>query len=186
VRIIAGEFRSRRLKTVPGQTVRPTPDRLREALFNVLAPWLEGIVFVDAYAGSGAVGLEALSRGAARAIFIEHDRRAVEVIRENLSALGIAHRAEIVRGDAARQLGRHPGDIVFLDPPYEATEEYRAALRSLAGTRCELVIAQHPSRLVLPDVYGQLRKTRVVRQGDNAVSFFRRDHEPSASSEASE
>jgi 16S rRNA (guanine966-N2)-methyltransferase len=186
VRIIAGEFRSRRLKTVPGRTVRPTPDRLRETLFSVLAPCLEGIVFIDAYAGSGAVGMEALSRGAARAIFLERDQRAIEVIRENLSSLGITDRAEIVRGDAAGQLARHPGDIVFLDPPYEARQEYRAALRSLAGTRCELVIAQHASRLVLPDVFGPLRKRRIIRQGDNALSFFRREREPDASSGASE
>src|ERR1700676_1562610 len=89
MRVIAGEFRSRRLKTLDGMALRPTPDRLREALFNVLAPRIEGVTFLDAYAGSGSVGIEALSRGAAHAIFIEKYFNAVRVIREHLAALGI-------------------------------------------------------------------------------------------------
>src|SRR5579862_1486568 len=97
MRVIAGEFRSRRLNTIPGLALRPTPDRLREALFNVLAPRIEGAIFLDAYAGTGAVGIEALSRGAARAIFIEKHFSAVRVIRENLEALGIADRATVAQ-----------------------------------------------------------------------------------------
>ena len=93
MRVIAGEFRSRKLKSLPGMDIRPTSDRLRETLFNILQPRIEGVVFVDAYAGTGAVGIEALSRGAARAVFIEKDRRAVEIIRENLAALGLEGRA---------------------------------------------------------------------------------------------
>ncbi|MGA2589140.1 MAG: RsmD family RNA methyltransferase, partial [Bryobacteraceae bacterium] len=89
MRVIGGEYRSRRLKTIPGLATRPTPDRLRETLFDILAGRVEGAVFVDAYAGSGAVGIEALSRGAARCIFLEISRKAVEAIRENLRALGI-------------------------------------------------------------------------------------------------
>src|SRR5438270_11217521 len=96
MRIIAGEFRSRRLKTLAGQALRPTPDRLREALFNVLAPRIEGATFLDAYAGSGAVGIEALSRGATGAIFIEKYAGAVRVIRENLASLDLEDRAAIV------------------------------------------------------------------------------------------
>ena len=89
MRVIAGEFRSRVLKTLPGMDVRPTPDRLREALFSILAPRLKGAVFLDAYAGTGSVGIEALSRGASRAVFIEKNRAAMLVIRENLRSLGI-------------------------------------------------------------------------------------------------
>ncbi len=89
MRVIGGEFRSRRLNSVPGLDTRPTPDRLRETLFNVLAPRIEGAVFVDAYAGTGAVGIEALSRGAARCVFLEISRRAAETIRENLFALQV-------------------------------------------------------------------------------------------------
>ena len=106
MRVIAGEFRSRRLKTLPGLDTRPTPDRLRETLFNVLAPAIEGAVFIDAYAGTGAVGIEALSRGARRCIFIERNRAAVEVIRDNLAALALGARAEVFSGKVAAVLER--------------------------------------------------------------------------------
>src|SRR5689334_14077473 len=117
VRVIAGEFRSRRLKTLPGLALRPTPDRLREALFNVLAPRIEGATFLDAYAGSGAVGIEALSRGASHAIFLEKHPAAVRVLRENLASLGIEDRATIVQSAATAALPRYTADIYFLDPP---------------------------------------------------------------------
>src|SRR5580692_5445807 len=100
MRVIAGEFRSRRLKTMDGLALRPTPDRLREALFSVLAPRIEGVTFLDAYAGSGAVGIEALSRGAAHAIFVEKRFSAVRVIRENLASLGVESRATVVESAA--------------------------------------------------------------------------------------
>src|SRR3954462_5476609 len=128
MRVIAGEFRSRRLKTLPGQSLRPTPDRLREALFNILAPRIAGATFLDAYAGSGAVGIEALSRGAAHAIFIEKHPAAVQIIRDNLESLGIAARATVVRGAAVTVLPRYEADIYFLDPPYTAPAEYQSAL----------------------------------------------------------
>src|SRR5581483_7983455 len=101
MRVIGGEFRSRRLLSVPGLDVRPTPDRLREALFNVLAPRIEGTVFLDAYAGSGAVGIEALSRGARQVILIEKNAAALKVIETNLASLGIGREATLVRGNAA-------------------------------------------------------------------------------------
>src|SRR5437867_2741977 len=105
MRVIAGEFRSRRLKTLPGLTLRPTPDRLREALFNVLAPRIEGVTFLDAYAGSGSVGIEAISRGARHAIFVEKHFAAVKTIRENLASLGIEDRATIVQRRSLDALG---------------------------------------------------------------------------------
>jgi 16S rRNA (guanine(966)-N(2))-methyltransferase RsmD len=172
MRVIAGEFRSRRLKALPGLDVRPTPDRLREALFNILAPRLEGEVFLDAYAGSGAVGIEALSRGAARAIFVERSRAAAGVIGENLRALGLEDRAEVLHTKALSILGRRPAGIVFLDPPYLLVDEYAEALRLLGETPAPLVLAQHDSRLGLEDRYGQLRRYRVLSQGDNRVSFY--------------
>src|SRR5882757_9136951 len=128
MRVIGGEFRSRVIKALPGLDVRPTPDRLRETLFNILAPRIEGAVFLDAYAGTGAVGIEALSRGASRAIFIEKNRNAANIIHENLRALGIQDRAQVAFGKAAPQIPRYPADIIFLDPPYSLTQEYEAAL----------------------------------------------------------
>ena len=172
MRVIGGEFRSRRLKSLPGSALRPTPDRLRQALFNVLAPRLAGCTFLDAYAGCGAVGIEALSRGAARAIFIEKHRPAARVIEENLRALGAESRAVVLCGPAMKQLGRVDADIVFLDPPYDLEREYREALRLLAEKPASLVIAQHPVRLRLEESYGGLRRTRVLKQGDNLLTFF--------------
>ena len=172
MRVIGGEFRSRRLKSLPGLETRPTPDRLREALFNVLAARLAGSVFIDVYAGTGAVGIEALSRGARRAIFIEKHRGAVGVIRDNLAALGLEERAEVFVGKAALALERVSADVVFIDPPYEAQREYELALNALAAGESKLVIAQHASRVPLAPEYGRLRRYRVLRQGDNSLSFY--------------
>ncbi len=172
MRVIGGEFRSRRLRALPGLATRPTPDRLREALFNVLAPRVEGRIFLDAYAGCGAVGIEALSRGAARAVFIEKHRPAARLIEENLKSLGAEPRATVLCGPALKHLGRIEADIVFLDPPYDLENEYGQALRILGARAPGLVVAQHPSRLELEEAYGALRLVRVLKQGDNVLSFF--------------
>jgi 16S rRNA (guanine966-N2)-methyltransferase len=173
MRVIGGRFRSRRLKTLPGFDVRPTPDRLRETLFNVLAPEIESVVFLDAYAGSGAVGIEALSRGARHALLFDRNAGAVAVIRENLDSLGIAAQATIIRGNALTLLAKYAADIVFLDPPYSRERDYQAALEVLAASPPRLVIAQHDSHLRLPESPGALRRVRLIRQGSNSLSLFR-------------
>jgi 16S rRNA (guanine966-N2)-methyltransferase len=172
MRVIGGEFRSRVLKSVPGLEVRPTPDRLRETLFNILAPRIAGVVFADLYAGTGAVGIEALSRGASRAIFAENSRAAIGVLRENLKSLGVEGRAELRQGKATALIGRITADIVFLDPPYDLHSEYEMALTKLGGVPPALVIVQHDARLKLAQAYGELQQTRVLRQGDNCLSFY--------------
>ena len=172
MRVIAGDLRSRRLKSIPGLDVRPTPDRLREALFNVLSAKIAGSVFLDAYAGTGAVGIEALSRGAARAIFIEKNRIAVSVIRENLASLQLTGRSQVISGSAERMLPKYPADICFLDPPYQLDAEYSSALGALGADPPRLVIAQHASRFTLHSQYGTLVRYRVLRHGDNSLSFF--------------
>jgi 16S rRNA (guanine(966)-N(2))-methyltransferase RsmD len=172
MRVIAGEFRSRRLKSIPGAATRPTPDRLRETLFDILAPRIEGAVLVDAYAGTGAVGIEALSRGAAHVYFLEKHRHAVDVIRHNLAAMGAAGRATVLVGPVLLTLARAKGDIVFLDPPYELEREYAAAMELLGADPPALVVVQHSARATLADAYGGLIRSRVVRQGDNALSFY--------------
>ena len=172
MRVIAGQLRSRRLKSVPGLATRPTPDRLREALFNVLAPRIEGTVFVDAYAGTGAVGIEALSRGAHRAIFIERSRAALAVLRENVAELDLVSAAHIVSGKVVSALSKYPADIVFLDPPYESEREYEASLEVLGREAAGLVIVQHSAKYELAAEWGRLRRFRLLRQGDNALSFF--------------
>jgi 16S rRNA (guanine966-N2)-methyltransferase len=172
MRVIGGRFRSRKLKPIPGLTTRPTPDRLRETLFNVLAPRIEGTVFLDAYAGTGAVAIEALSRGARHAILIERNAEAVRVLRENLESLGLGGEATVVRGAATAKLGGYACDIAFLDPPYEQTGEYAVCLSILAESSCRLAITQHSSRMTLGETYGRFTRGRVLKQGDNSLSFY--------------
>lgn len=172
MRVIAGRFRSRRLKSVPGLSVRPTPDRLRESMFSILSPRLPGATFLDAYAGSGSVGIEALSRGARHVVLIERSAGALAILRDNLRTLGITDEATVVRGSAALLLHNHPCEIAFLDPPYDEVDEYELSLSALAATEVQLVIAQHPSRMVLDEDYGRLKKLRVVKQGDNSLTFY--------------
>ncbi len=177
MRVIGGEFRSRRLKTLAGLSVRPTPDRLRETLFNVLAPRIEGSLFVDAYAGSGAVGIEALSRGASGAIFIDRSPKAAGLLSENLASLGISSRATLLRAPALTALARLGaarlrGAIAFVDPPYALESEYGASILLLGELGCGLVIAQSDARLELAGRYGSLLRTRVLRQGSNTLAFY--------------
>lgn len=183
MRVIGGQYRSRVLSAPDGWHTRPTSDRLRETLFNVLAPRIEGAVFVDLYAGSGAVGIEALSRGASKAIFVEQAQPALKAIRRNLAALGIhGSYALEARGVGAGLRGMtssgRTGDIVFLDPPYEQTNEYEAAL-GLLGGECSLllapgamVVAEHAKKSDLGERYGSLVRYRVLKQGDAALSFY--------------
>jgi 16S rRNA (guanine966-N2)-methyltransferase len=169
MRVIGGEFRSRILKTVSGLNTRPTPDRLREALFNILAQRTNGAEFLDAYAGTGAVGIEAVSRGARRAIFIENNRTAVDVLRHNLASLQIEKRTEVFVSKTIPLLKRLSADIAFLDPPYELESEYALALSAI---QAPFVLVQHSSRFVLQEEYGRLRRVRVLKQGDNSISFY--------------
>jgi 16S rRNA (guanine(966)-N(2))-methyltransferase RsmD len=171
MRVIGGEFRSRRLKSVPGEATRPTSDRLRETLFNILAPRIEGATFADAYAGTGAVGIEALSRGARHAYFLEKNRVALEAIRENLASLNLEARATVVAGPVAMTMGRWRADIVFVDPPYALEREYAAVFRALAECPPKLTVVQHSVHFELPEAAGLVR-TREVKQGDNVLSFY--------------
>jgi 16S rRNA (guanine(966)-N(2))-methyltransferase RsmD len=177
MRIIAGEFRSRRLKTLPGMELRPTSDRLRETLFNVLADTVRGGIFVDCYAGTGAVGLEAVSRGAATAVFLEQSKAAVRVLGENIAALGVQARTQVMEGPVDRGLRKLVAEnlspeVIFLDPPYAAREEYITSLLALSNSSA-LIVAEHASRTELA-VPPALTLIRLLRQGDSALSFFRR------------
>jgi 16S rRNA (guanine(966)-N(2))-methyltransferase RsmD len=186
MRIIAGTFRSRQLKSLKGLALRPTSDRLRESLFNVLAERIPGCRFLDLFAGTGAVGIEALSRGAAEAVFIEDHPPAATLIQKNLDSLGIRGGTRILKLDALRGLQRLAAehspaspsfDIVFLDPPYAAADEYRRILTFLGSAPFvapgALVIAEHRRTFELPEVLGHLERVRVQRQGDASLSFFR-------------
>jgi 16S rRNA (guanine966-N2)-methyltransferase len=157
---------------MPGQDVRPTPEKLRETLFDILGPSIQGTVFVDAYAGTGAVGIEALSRGARYAVFIEKDRGAADLIKSNLAALKAGARARVIHGPAGIYLRGMEADTVFLDPPYTKEPEYEAALEALQTKPPGLILVQHSTRFALADEYGRLCRTRIVKQGENTLSFF--------------
>ena len=187
MRVIAGTFRSRLLTAPKGTETRPTSDRLRETLFNILAPRVEGCRFLDLYAGTGAVGIEALSRGAAHVWFSENAPSAITVLRENLAALKIVrgHTLED-RGTGAllQRLGKLGSliDVVYLDPPYEAEAEYEGTLGFLGSARGRtclsagaVVVAEHSSKTPLAVRYGALHQVRVKKQGDAALSFFEGD-----------
>ncbi len=186
MRVIAGTFRSRPLQTPRGLDTRPTSDRLRETLFNVLAPRIAGAAVLDLYAGSGAVGIEAVSRGAARVEFVERARPALAALHANLASLkivaGIVVHAVPMHGFLQRSLQRAGQaaafDIVFLDPPYEAEAEYASTLGLLGSTGSvwlasdAIVIAEHRRKDELAASYGALHRTRLLEQGDAALSFY--------------
>ena len=181
MRIIAGTYRSRKLEAPAGLATRPTSDRLRETLFNVLAPRIEGAVFLDLYAGSGAVGIEAISRGVASVVFVERAEAALKVLRKNLDGLGIKAGFRIQAGSAGAFLRRVEAgagfDLVFLDPPYDAGNEYASTLGVLGlpgGLLASgaVVIAEHRRKEKLEDRYGALERTRLLEQGDAALSFY--------------
>jgi 16S rRNA (guanine(966)-N(2))-methyltransferase RsmD len=184
MRVIAGTFRSRQLSAPRGMQTRPTSDRLRETLFNILAPRLDGCRFVDLCAGTGAVGIEALSRGAEHVWFAENAAPALAALQQNLAALKISRGFTLEdRGVGAmlQRLGKlpEPVDLVFLDPPYEAEDEYAGTLNFFGSVRGRtilaphgLVIAEHSSKVKLATRYGALEHTRLVKQGDAALSFF--------------
>ena len=181
MRIIAGTYRSRVLAAPPGMATRPTSDRLRETLFNVLAPRMESAAFLDLYAGSGAVGLEALSRGAGSVTFVERAQPALKALRANLAALGIASGFRVQAGSIApflRNAGGNVFDVVFLDPPYDAETEYETVLGLLGGAAAgalapgAVVVAEHRRKRRLEDAYGTLMRSRLLEQGDAALSFY--------------
>jgi len=182
MRVIAGKFRSRLLKGPGKLKLRPTSDRLRETLFNILGPAIEEALFIDAYAGTGAIGLEAISRGARHVILIESNPKAAKLIRDNLAALEIFSGAQLIEADALAGLkkvsDRHLlADFIFLDPPYERTAEHLRALQFLDASHLiapqGVVIVEHRSATELPDHLSRLECVREVEQGDATLSFYR-------------
>ena len=177
LRVIAGSYRGRHLRAPRGKATRPTSARVREALFSILGD-LSGARVLDLYAGSGALGIEALSRGAASVVLVEHDRSALACIRENLVAIGASSQARVLPVRASVALGAlkdEAFDLVFCDPPWDALdaalgvlEELRASERLAGGAR---VVLEHSARDENPEVSGFVAVSR-RRWGDTAMSFF--------------
>jgi 16S rRNA (guanine966-N2)-methyltransferase len=176
MRIIAGRLKGRRLSTPDWEGLRPTSDKLRETLFNIVAARMPGARVFDGCAGTGAVGLEALSRGAAQVVAAEHDRRAVALMRRNAVACGVAADYTIEHADVVAALRRleaaAPFDMIFLDPPY-AYPAVDALLTAAAARLAEggVVILERATRVILPGV-PSLTWLRDVRSVDSTLSFF--------------
>ena len=176
IRIIAGTLKGRRLETPDWPGLRPTSDRLRETLFNVLGQRLDGQRVLDGFAGTGAVGIEALSRGAAEVTFVERDPRAAALIAANLAHCGVKDRYAIIRVDFARASARLRGvqfDVIFLDPPYGASELSGAmdTAATIASPGTTIVI-EHARRDTAAERYGNLALSRTVRSGDSELSIY--------------
>ena len=178
VRVIGGKYRRRRLLSPESSGTRPMLDRMRETLFNILQFEMEGIVFADLYAGTGAVGIEALSRGAKQALFVEQNRAAARGIQANLQSLGAEADAVVIQASAKDALPRIDADIWFVGPPYADHEAYASTLAALAEQGAKLVIAQHARRHELPPSVGALSRSRTVQIGSSALTFYR--NEPAA------
>ncbi|HVR86975.1 MAG TPA: 16S rRNA (guanine(966)-N(2))-methyltransferase RsmD [Planctomycetota bacterium] len=181
-RLTGGVAKGRRLFGVPGQDVRPALARMRISVFEILRPRLEGAVVVDLFAGTGSLGLEALSRGAARAVFYDLDHRSLQAVEKNLERLGFGDRGRVVQGnafDAAERL--EPADLVFVDPPYDFYVDRTAQMRSLIETLARRVLSTPEARVIsehrLKEGLGDVTGTRIVderKYGDTVVTFYTR------------
>ena len=186
MRIIAGKYRGRVLRSPPSTAVRPTSDRLRETLFDILAPRIEGTRILDLCAGSGAVGIEALSRGALFATFVDRSRKLCGLVEANLDLCRVPEEeSEVVMNDALEFIRRRTArggngwDICFYDPPYETL--YGPVVNALGASGVKLVndggilIAEHYYKNILPDEAGTMRRWRVVKKGDSCLSFYEKE-----------
>jgi 16S rRNA (guanine966-N2)-methyltransferase len=178
MRVIAGKFKSRRLKGTPPAGIRPTSDKLKETLFNVLGARIEGATFLDGCAGMGGIGIESISRGAGFVYFVDQSRRACQVIRENLNSLVVQQGFRILEMDLLKALTviDTPLNIAFIDPPYERNDLYQGCLEHFESASLlapdGLLIIEHSKRKELPDTAGRLRKFRSLVQGDAALAFY--------------
>ena len=181
MRVVAGSLKGRRLDSPKWDGLRPTSDKLRETLFNVLAPRIRDARVLDGYAGTGAVGIEALSRGAAHVTFVERDPRAAGLIEANLKRCGVSDRYAIIRARFAgteRPPGAGAFDVIFLDPPYGAAD-LSAALDAAEPLVAEgtLLVVEHAKRDAAPESKGVLIRTRLLTSGDSALAFYSRRRE---------
>ncbi len=181
MRVIAGQLKGRRLATPRGRTTRPTSDQVRIACLDTLMPFLAAGPFLDLFAGAGGVGIEALSRGAPTAVFVEDDAMALRALRDNVSALGLAERAQVMRADAVRALERLASSgarfaVAFADPPYDSPRGLPALERLAAGdclARGAIVVLQHATKAPPPGAPGVLAPWKTRRFGETTLTFFR-------------
>jgi 16S rRNA (guanine966-N2)-methyltransferase len=186
MRVISGDFRGRRLKAVPGTNTRPTTDKVKESMFNIIGPYFEGGNALDLFAGTGGLGIEALSRGIEHCVFVDKDFKATSTVRENIEALGLKPRAQIYKNDARRALEQLAGrgstfDLVFLDPPYKLVGMYEETILYMQTSGLLLddayIIAEHDAEVELPERIGGAVRWRHATYGEIAISFYKWSHE---------
>ncbi|MBD0380402.1 16S rRNA (guanine(966)-N(2))-methyltransferase RsmD [Paenibacillus sedimenti] len=182
MRVISGSAKGRSLKAVPGMSTRPTTDKVKEAIFSMIGPYFDGGQVLDLFAGTGGLGIEALSRGMKKAVFIDIEKKSIDTIQHNLRAAGLVEQAEIYRNDAARALKAlakrgEKFELVFLDPPYKmkVTAELITAMEEQGLLDEQVVIVvEHDAQDVLIEAIGGLEQQRRAEYGDTAVTIYRR------------
>jgi 16S rRNA (guanine966-N2)-methyltransferase len=180
MRVVAGSKKGHPLQAVPGKGTRPTVDKVKESIFNMIGPYFEGGLVLDLYAGTGGLGIEALSRGASKCIFIDANRKAVSVILQNLDSTGLREQAEVYRNDADRALQALKKrelvfDIVFLDPPYaEQKIESQIAMMYDHGLLAPdaIIVTEHDAKDVLCEQIGAVIKIKEVTYGLTAITIY--------------
>lgn len=194
MRVISGQAKGHPLKAVPGNHTRPTTDKVKESMFSIIGPYFDGDRVLDLFAGTGGLGIEALSRGAEHAVFIDANAKSIEVVKGNLASTRLAGKAEVYRNDASRALkllerqGK-PFDLLFLDPPYAMTNcgelLLDAASRGLVADRA-LAVVEHSPEVKYEDRYGRFERTRYAVYGDIALSIYRYTKEEETASDDAE
>lgn len=183
MRVVAGERKGMPLKAVAGNTTRPTTDKIKESIFNIIGPFFDGGTAVDLFAGSGGLGIEALSRGAEHAVFVEKDSRAFQVLQENIKKCRYEDYTELFRTDAARAAkGLVKRDIVidylFVDPPYHKEEYYDLVAMLVEAKKLSddaIILCEHTKTVNLPESYGEFVLVRRETYGETIISVYRKE-----------
>ncbi len=181
MRVIAGSAKGRQLKAVPGNSTRPTTDKIKEAIFNIIKPFVDGGSVLDLYAGTGGLGIEALSRGMSKAIFVDKDRKCVEIIKNNIDLCNFSEITEIYRNDSIRALNilikrGIQFELIFIDPPYKMNN-YEVVLKSLSDNNMisnqGIVVVEHDVKISLPSKIGVLTLIKNVDYGNTGVTIYK-------------
>ncbi|WAA13706.1 16S rRNA (guanine(966)-N(2))-methyltransferase RsmD [Fervidibacillus halotolerans] len=182
MRVISGSKKGRLLKAVPGQNTRPTTDKVKESMFNIIGPYFDGGWGLDLFAGSGGLGIEGLSRGLEKVLFVDHHPKAIETIRSNLATCQLMDFAEVYKNDWRRALKiiihrKIVFQVIWLDPPYKKIKHYHEILQMVNDYRLlengGSLVCEHSSDMSLPDTYGLLNKMKTTRYGSIALSIYK-------------
>ncbi|CAG9619830.1 16S rRNA (guanine(966)-N(2))-methyltransferase RsmD [Sutcliffiella rhizosphaerae] len=185
MRVVSGKWKGRQLKAVPGMNTRPTTDKVKEAVFNIIGPYFDGGLALDLFGGSGSLGIEAISRGMDKAIFVDKDGKAIQTIKQNVENFNIAEQVEIYRNDALRALNAIKKreiqfDLILLDPPYKK-HQLEELIHKISEynllNQSGIIMAEHSNEVILPDDIGDFIRTRVETYGITVISVYQNREE---------